>query len=468
MLRMSFRSRRLEALLGARFEDLTYDDFKAIEGNPTAVESDDLDWKVKYSDDKKEANAELAKDVAAFANATGGMLVLGMAEDRATSAASRAVNHPITDRTEREIHQAIASGVFPLPRYNVRRLHDPAGDGSQGLLLIGVLPSPLAPHAILSASRPDYAFPRRRGTKIDWLNEPEIATAYRRRFAESASREKRLDDIEFDNLEVFFETGQREPILTISLVPEIPGDFTIDRTSYAEVQEAVLGFGTIGPNLQRTLREITVGSARLQATDAHTSPRIHCDFHADGSGVWGVVPRVHAFNDDEDEAVGCAQTHNIVTHILNALVVLSRHATERAGVTGTALVRVSLWSSVYDHQSFTAHIGLSLEGKPYDFDTLHLGRFENSQQVAVESSRTVQQAHGDSVVVLESITQENMNLTQTAAYVASTLLQAFGIIETGQFREDGTVRSYAFGRGDEQYWLDWSTAHGIPFVRTGR
>ena len=72
------------------------------------------------------------------------------------------------------------------------------------------------------------------------------------------------------------------------------------------------------------------------------------------------------------------------------------------------------------------------------------------------------------MVVLESITQENMNLTQTAAYVASTLLQAFGIIETDQFREDGTVRSYAFGRGDEQYWLDWSTAHGIPFVRTGR
>ena len=343
MLAMSFRSRRLEALLGAQFEDLTYEHFEAIEGNPTAVEADDLDWKVKYDEDKKVANAELAKDLAAFANATGGLLVIGMSEDRPTSAARKVINQPITDRAERELHQAIASGVFPLLRYNIRRLHDPSSDGSEGIMLIGVPPSPLAPHAILAANRPDYAYPRRRGTKIDWLNEPEIATAYRRRFAESAAREKRIDDIEFDNLEVFFDTGQRKPILTISLVPEIPGDFTVDRDSYAEAQETILGFGTIGPNLQRSLREITVGSARLQATDDRRSPKIHCDFHADGSGVWGVVPRVHAFDDEKDEdEVGYAQTHYIVTHILNALVALSRHAIERAGVTGTALVRVSL------------------------------------------------------------------------------------------------------------------------------
>lgn len=43
-------------------------------------ETDQADWKLRLDDNKK-TNADLAVDVAAFANAGGGLIVVGLAED---------------------------------------------------------------------------------------------------------------------------------------------------------------------------------------------------------------------------------------------------------------------------------------------------------------------------------------------------------------------------------------------------
>ncbi len=77
---MVMRSRRLEDLLGARLDDLSYHDIESLVGNPEATEAEDLDYKRDHYESSDKGKEELAKDVAALANHRGGVLILGMAE----------------------------------------------------------------------------------------------------------------------------------------------------------------------------------------------------------------------------------------------------------------------------------------------------------------------------------------------------------------------------------------------------
>ena len=108
---MLFRSHRLEALFGGWLDTLVYADLLALIGNADAAEAEDLDYKqANYAADDK-GREELAKDVAAFANYLGGVLVLGMAE--AGGIPSKAFDVELHDRHERQIGQVIASNVAP-------------------------------------------------------------------------------------------------------------------------------------------------------------------------------------------------------------------------------------------------------------------------------------------------------------------------------------------------------------------
>ncbi|MGI5198570.1 AlbA family DNA-binding domain-containing protein [Streptomyces sp. CA-288835] len=72
---MVTRLRRLESLLGGRLNDIDYSSIADLVGNAEAAESEDLDYKrAHYSADDK-GREELAKEIAAFANHTGGLLI---------------------------------------------------------------------------------------------------------------------------------------------------------------------------------------------------------------------------------------------------------------------------------------------------------------------------------------------------------------------------------------------------------
>jgi hypothetical protein len=70
--------------------------------------------------------------------------------------------------------------VLPLPVFDVVRVEDPARPG-HGLVLIAVPRSQLAPHAVIVND--GLRYPRRNGATTRYLSEPEVAAAYRERFA---------------------------------------------------------------------------------------------------------------------------------------------------------------------------------------------------------------------------------------------------------------------------------------------
>lgn len=154
-------------------------------------EDERLDWKqATYQGDT--AKEEFAKDVAALANARGGIIVIGVAEERGTGAAKclhpfDAVNDGV-ERTMRSwLHNTVkpmVSGVgfYPLPKEE---------GGTEGVLVVSVPPSPETPHMV-GADR-SIGFPLRVGTQTMWMREPDIERSYRQRFDRRVSDEEHLD-----------------------------------------------------------------------------------------------------------------------------------------------------------------------------------------------------------------------------------------------------------------------------------
>jgi Schlafen, AlbA_2 len=110
---VALRSRRLQAIFGVPLDDLQYEHLEALVPNQVS-EAFDLDFKGSLYGNADKDRRDLATDVAALANTAGGLLVLGIAEDRQ----ARAVAAPgvaVSDAEIRRILQIVGSLVVPLP-----------------------------------------------------------------------------------------------------------------------------------------------------------------------------------------------------------------------------------------------------------------------------------------------------------------------------------------------------------------
>src|SRR6266566_3869886 len=194
---VALRSRRLQAIFGVPLDDLQYEHLEALVPNQVS-EAFDLDFKATLYGNADRDRRDLATDVAALANTAGGLLVLGIEEDDQ----ARAVAAPgleLSEADERRIRQIVGSQVVPMPVLDVLRVEDPDRPG-YGLVLIAVPRSPLAPHAVVVND--GLRYPRRNGATTRYLSEPEVADAYRERFARPRRQADRAREIEADALGV--------------------------------------------------------------------------------------------------------------------------------------------------------------------------------------------------------------------------------------------------------------------------
>lgn len=191
---VNLRSRRLETMLGAPLDQLNAQHMRALPENGVA-EDVDLDFKRDTYGKAEKSTRELAKDVAAFANAAGGVIVIGVGDDGQGRAASTP-GTDITDGEVRRLRQLIATGVVPLPTVDILPIPDPALGQDRGYLLVAVPRSPAAPHTVQKDD--GLLYPRRHGTTTYYLSEPEVATAYRNRLQGLTDQQARLDQVDRD------------------------------------------------------------------------------------------------------------------------------------------------------------------------------------------------------------------------------------------------------------------------------
>lgn len=212
---------RLESIFGAPIDKLTAAHIEqAVESK--VGEDEQLVWKAEpYS---KGGAVEIAMDVAAFANHLGGVIVIGVTEDKATNTASATKPFAASfDDVQRQIKSACNAHIRPFVSPEIRSIEVPGT--STRFATVAVPRSPSAPHALENTSKDEtyLKFPVRDGTSTRWLREAELAGRYRERYATRTDIADRLRSIHEAGTSRIAVGGQDHAWVSVAGVPTDSG-----------------------------------------------------------------------------------------------------------------------------------------------------------------------------------------------------------------------------------------------------
>lgn len=138
-------------------------------------ESDTLDWKRDLPDEKALAQSDVLKDLAAFSNSGGGVLVFGVTEEQ-RRATGRVDVGEVSESYERTLRRIAVSGIQPpVLGLDVVRLGQ---EGNRALVVV-VPPSADAPHLIYRGEM--FGAPIRNHADTEWMRERQLESLYRQR-----------------------------------------------------------------------------------------------------------------------------------------------------------------------------------------------------------------------------------------------------------------------------------------------
>jgi hypothetical protein len=156
-------------------------DWIEFEGLRGSAETSQLDFKEALP-----VNPKLARCLAAMSVA-GGVVVLGMAQNRQTGLAAEPVPIAAVAKAEERIGQVIAGSIKPALKAPIKVIHDPANP-AQGAIVVRVPRSEIGPHEV------EGRFPTRSGTTTRDLSPAEVAAIYREREQALPRPAELLDD----------------------------------------------------------------------------------------------------------------------------------------------------------------------------------------------------------------------------------------------------------------------------------
>jgi Putative DNA-binding domain len=184
---MTTRWTRLHAALGDTPGPLSFEQVKrAVDAE--LPETEDLDWKKGLPGANLD---EFAKDVAALANAAGGLLVYGVAEKRGVGTAESLSLFDLTETDVRRLRSTVFNRIQPAVT-GVDFLELKSSEEPGSVLVVSVPASEDAPHQIGSGNQTGVPF--RVGTDTHWMNERSIERAYTERFQRRTNEANSLAD----------------------------------------------------------------------------------------------------------------------------------------------------------------------------------------------------------------------------------------------------------------------------------
>jgi hypothetical protein len=137
-------------------------------------ESGTFDFKESQDPGNKQ---ELAKDVAAFANSLGGIVLVGAVEDRKRG--TLGLYKPIPQLLDAEALKqayelAVTQRCVPPPMIDVVRIETPASLPPGHLIAVNIYAAPRAPIGVRWNGAEAFAFPLRTATQTHWMTPTEI------------------------------------------------------------------------------------------------------------------------------------------------------------------------------------------------------------------------------------------------------------------------------------------------------
>ncbi|MEV6644696.1 ATP-binding protein [Amycolatopsis sp. NPDC051371] len=410
------RSRRLEALLGALVADASYGQVAGL-ASAKAPEDFDLDFKSKTYKPSDEGKRNLSIDVAAMANTAGGLIILGMEEDDQARALKPVEDFAVTDAEVNRMSQIVAAGVGPLPSMDIRIVENEEKPGT-GFYLIAVPRSLTAPHAVLVND--SLRFPRRNGRTTAYLSEPEVAQAYRERFAGLQSR---LDVAEVH--ERFLLERLNTDLMTyvvLTLVPDQDGHVEINYSSFNAFRTAMLNRDPMQIYPGTDFKRAFVGPDRLM-TDAgygdHRMDLIAFVLHRTGAGSFAAAVDRRR----EDSSSSDIEDEYLTARVISGLQFLAKNARDRAAAGGSVSLRATL-------VPVTPELPARL---------VHSRNFGSTQTLGGTIS-LVTPPVATTLADLDDLASDGPQLLTTTFALVSGLKQQFGYPEALQVSADGHIR----------------------------
>ncbi len=242
----AFVPQRLTPIVGRDASKIDEDALTRLAGLPEGETLDfkqELFWKTPTDRNvRHEKRRKLAKTIAAFANRSGGLLVLGIAEPKGgTGSGTLTPLQGINPDTEQlDLNTAVVNFCAPVPDFEVIPVKCTNGI----VLLVSIPPSPRRPHAVVENKQ--LVYPIRDGNGNRDLEESEIADLYRNRF-ETADQQVGILGVRHTEFRDRLPTEDRA-WLTVSLHPSREGhtEFSTARADdlREEFRHRIIGFPT--------------------------------------------------------------------------------------------------------------------------------------------------------------------------------------------------------------------------------
>jgi hypothetical protein len=235
----------------------------------------------------------------------------------------------------------IIAGISPLPVVEIRAIPS-AADPNHGFYLLAVPRSPRGPHAV--PVNGGLRYPKRNGSTIRYLSEPEVADAYRQRAFGGQNQTDRLDEILDDALARLDKSDY--PWLVVALMPELPGNLVIDSAGFTVVQAQLVGRsqlffdGTSYMHAGVGRRRYVLGGGSNQTAEKYLAADLHTDGGAFAEQLED-VRRNHAIVADNSVPY-LISDESVVEGLITGLLTLGQHARDRAAAGGNVLVRATL------------------------------------------------------------------------------------------------------------------------------
>ena len=440
---------RLRPLLGADLDEVTVESVQKLVG---MREDRDLEFKRERYGTSDAQKKEAAYDVAALANASGGVIVVGMEEDGADVAARVSAEADSGDFGA-WLHQVVAARVSPALQVSCRSLRLAEGF----VHIVSVEPSLRKPHAV-HAGDDALRFPIRSGTTKRYMSEPELADMYYRRLSAAQQIESKVDSMHREARTLTTAAIEHDKVawLLLCCVPSSPGTLQLedglpDRWRQW-VERSLRGFPvyvSYSPLLMpRFVHVGSVGFRSIELVDIVDPRRVFYNFFAqlglDGSGivVFGYPTRLRI--EGLDAETNATFDDKVFGDVINGLEILARHAGE-TGAVGELTIGAQLFSK-----------------RPIAVCQDRLRNIDPSRV----SSKTVRGGTPIAIrtTTIESVAVQGLARVALTRLISTDLFSSFGVAQPEQVTVKDQLVLEGFHEKSHQHLKTWAAEAGVEVV----
>jgi hypothetical protein len=380
-----------------------------------------------------------------MANHRGGLIVIGVREENEVALELTPVD--LDGGEELRVRQSAADNIVPHLVFDVRAVGSES-DSSSGYYLLIVPPSALRPHAVRSGI--SLRFPVRDGTRKRWLNEPELADAYRDRYRLATDQAKRVTHLLNDGLAMM--DPDASAFLAVAMVPTGIGTMTVDVAGLRAIEQWVREVGAASRFFEGFFDPAAsptagVAAHRVTVTPLWDRDRLgrseYAEFFDDGAGF----ACTHLFDErdplSEPEHMWILN-ERLVWDVGRCLHLLGLHAVRNCGAWGDAVVEAKL---------------VAKAGQPMRLVWMQPIVPGTERPAEITGGRSVEIAESRRTVVVEATATLGPDLVAATRLIATDLFHIFGAPEVRQIAPDGALRVRHLGGNGAL--REWAEQHSI-------